>query len=100
MDDTQVRFCTHIKGKGSWFLPFDKGYSDGAGNPPNPAGLATDTFAIIIDEAHSSQGGRTSAKMNMALSPKENSVVYSNPSDDMRMAAEPKAEYVTSSEAS
>ena len=25
-------------------------------------------FAIIIDEAHSSQGGRTSAKMNMALS--------------------------------
>lgn len=26
-------------------------------------------FAIIIDEAHSSQGGRTAAKMNMALSP-------------------------------
>jgi len=26
-------------------------------------------FAIIIDEAHSSQGGRTSAKMNIALSP-------------------------------
>ena len=26
------------------------------------------TFAIIIDEAHSSQGGRTSAKMNIALS--------------------------------
>jgi len=25
-------------------------------------------FAIIIDEAHSSQGGRTSAKMNIALS--------------------------------
>jgi type I restriction enzyme R subunit len=25
------------------------------------------TFAIIIDEAHSSQGGRTSAKMNIAL---------------------------------
>ena len=25
-------------------------------------------FAIIIDEAHSSQGGRTAAKMNMALS--------------------------------
>ena len=28
------------------------------------------TFAIIIDEAHSSQGGRTAAKMNMALSAK------------------------------
>jgi type I restriction enzyme R subunit len=25
------------------------------------------TFAIIIDDAHSSQGGRTSAKMNIAL---------------------------------
>jgi len=42
VDDHEVRFCTHIKGKGSWFLPFDKGYNDGAGNPPNPAGLATD----------------------------------------------------------
>ena len=28
-------------------------------------------FAIIIDEAHSSQGGRTAAKMNMALSHQE-----------------------------
>jgi type I restriction enzyme R subunit len=42
VDDHEVRFCTHLKGKGSWFLPFDKGYNNGAGNPPNPAGLATD----------------------------------------------------------
>jgi type I restriction enzyme R subunit len=42
VDDTQVRFCTHLKGKDSWFLPFNKGYNDGAGNPPNPHGLATD----------------------------------------------------------
>ncbi len=42
VDDHEVRFCTHLKGTGSWFLPFDKGYNDGAGNPPNPAGLATD----------------------------------------------------------
>lgn len=42
VDDHEVRFCTHLKGKGSWFLPFNKGYNDGAGNPPNPAGLATD----------------------------------------------------------
>lgn len=42
IDDHEVRFCTHLKGKGSWFMPFDKGYNDGAGNPPNPAGLATD----------------------------------------------------------
>jgi len=42
VDDHEVRFCTHLKGKDSWFLPFNKGYNDGAGNPPNPHGLATD----------------------------------------------------------
>ncbi|KJS02701.1 MAG: DEAD/DEAH box helicase [Desulfobulbaceae bacterium BRH_c16a] len=42
VDDHEIRFCTHLKGKGSWFLPFDKGCNDGAGNPPNPAGIATD----------------------------------------------------------
>ncbi|OPY17187.1 MAG: Type-1 restriction enzyme R protein [Syntrophus sp. PtaB.Bin075] len=42
VDDHEVRFCTHLKGKGSWFLPFNKGYNDGAGNPPNPYGLSTD----------------------------------------------------------
>ncbi len=42
VDDHEVRFCTHLKGKGSWFLPFNQGYNDGAGNPPNPDGLKTD----------------------------------------------------------
>ena len=42
VDDHEVRFCTHLQGKNSWFLPFNKGYNDGAGNPPNPTGLATD----------------------------------------------------------
>ncbi|MFZ2493482.1 MAG: type I restriction endonuclease subunit R [Thermoanaerobaculia bacterium] len=42
VDDHEVRFCTHLKGKGSWFLPFNKGWNDGAGNPPNPNGLKTD----------------------------------------------------------
>jgi type I restriction enzyme R subunit len=42
VDDHEAQFCTHLKGKASWFLPFNKGYNDGAGNPPNPAGLATD----------------------------------------------------------
>ena len=40
--DTEVRFCTHLKGKASWFLPFNLGWNDGAGNPPNPQGLKTD----------------------------------------------------------
>jgi type I restriction enzyme R subunit len=42
VDDTQVMFCTQLKGKDSWFLPFNKGWNDGAGNPPNPGGLKTD----------------------------------------------------------
>jgi type I restriction enzyme R subunit len=41
VDDHEVRFCTHLKGKSSWFLPFNQGWSDGAGNPPNPDGLKT-----------------------------------------------------------
>jgi type I restriction enzyme R subunit len=42
MDDKEARFCTHLKGKSSWFLPFNQGWNDGAGNPPNPAGMMTD----------------------------------------------------------
>jgi type I restriction enzyme R subunit len=42
VDDQEVRFCTELKGNGSWFLPFNKGYNDGAGNPPNPNGIKTD----------------------------------------------------------
>ncbi len=42
VDDQEVRFCTHLKGKASWFLPFNQGWNDGAGNPPNPNGLKTD----------------------------------------------------------
>jgi type I restriction enzyme R subunit len=42
VDDAEVRFCTHVNGKSTWFLPFNKGRNDGAGNPPNPDGLKTD----------------------------------------------------------
>lgn len=42
VDEHEVRFCTHLKGKASWFLPFNQGWNDGAGNPPNPNGLKTD----------------------------------------------------------
>ena len=42
VDDHEVKFCTHLDGKASWFLPFNKGWNDGAGNPPNPNGLKTD----------------------------------------------------------
>jgi type I restriction enzyme R subunit len=47
VDDAKVAMCTALKGskgmaKDSWFLPFDQGWNDGAGNPPNPDGLKTD----------------------------------------------------------
>lgn len=42
VDDHEVRMCTHLKGKASWFLPFNLGWNDGAGNPPNSHGLKTD----------------------------------------------------------
>ena len=42
LDDQEVRFCTHLTGKDSWFLPFNLGWNDGAGNPPNPNGIKTD----------------------------------------------------------
>jgi type I restriction enzyme R subunit len=47
MDDHEVRMCTALKGpkgtaKDSWFLPFDQGWDQGAGNPPNPYGIKTD----------------------------------------------------------
>ena len=41
-DESEVRFCTHLKGKASWFLPFNLGWNDGAGNPPNPGEIKTD----------------------------------------------------------
>ena len=42
VDDQEVRMCTHLKGKDSWFLPFNQGCNDGAGNPPNESGIKTD----------------------------------------------------------
>lgn len=42
VDDAEVRMCTELKDGKSWFLPFNKGWNDGAGNPPNPDGIKTD----------------------------------------------------------
>ncbi|AIC10912.1 type I restriction endonuclease subunit R [Xylella fastidiosa] len=42
VDDAGVAFCTELKGKASWFLPFNQGWNSGAGNPPNRDGLKTD----------------------------------------------------------
>ena len=42
VDESEVQFCTHLQGKTSWFLPFNRGWNDGTGNPPNPSGIKTD----------------------------------------------------------
>ncbi|OIJ13555.1 DEAD/DEAH box helicase [Anaerobacillus alkalilacustris] len=52
VDDNEVKMCTELKEKSSWFLPFNKGYNDGAGNPPNPNGIKTDFLwkQILVKE--------------------------------------------------
>ncbi len=42
VDDNEVHMCTRICGEDSYFIPFNKGYKSGAGNPPNPNGVRTD----------------------------------------------------------
>lgn len=42
VDTDQVWMATHLKGESSFFLPFNKGYNNGAGNPPNDKGIKTD----------------------------------------------------------
>lgn len=66
-DTEQVFMCSELKGKASFFIPFNKGLNDGkviepfgAGNPRNPSGLKThyfweevlskDSLANIIDK--------------------------------------------------
>jgi type I restriction enzyme R subunit len=34
VDTETIMMCTRLEGEKSWFLPFNKGYNDGAGNPP------------------------------------------------------------------
>lgn len=41
VDTEEVWMCTQLKKERSYFLPFNKGYNNGAGNPPN-CGIKTD----------------------------------------------------------
>jgi type I restriction enzyme R subunit len=80
VDDCEVRMCTELKGKASWFLPLNKGCNHGAGNPPNPNGLKTEylwkeiltpdgltdileNYAQIVEEKHSRTGRKTRAQV-------------------------------------
>nr|WP_206107662.1 type I restriction endonuclease subunit R [Paludisphaera rhizosphaerae] len=42
VDESEVWMCSQLTGKDSWFLPFNRGWNHGAGNPPNPNGIKTD----------------------------------------------------------
>lgn len=42
VDTEEVWMCTQLKGQKSYFLPFNKGDNNGAGNPNNPNGIKTD----------------------------------------------------------
>ena len=44
VDDATIMYTTKLEGEKSFFIPFNKGWNDGAGNPPNPDGLKTDYF--------------------------------------------------------
>jgi type I restriction enzyme, R subunit len=41
VSDSEVWMTTKLEGKDTYFLPFNKGHNDGAGNPPNPNGAPT-----------------------------------------------------------
>jgi type I restriction enzyme, R subunit len=42
LDDQLVFMTSHLQDKNTNFLPFNKGFNYGAGNPPNPNGIKTD----------------------------------------------------------
>jgi len=42
VDSDTISMTTRVNGKKTTYLPFNKGYMNGAGNPPNPVGRRTD----------------------------------------------------------
>jgi type I restriction enzyme R subunit len=42
VDTEEVWMCTQLKKEKSYFLPFNRGHNNGAGNPPNPNGIKTE----------------------------------------------------------
>lgn len=60
VDTEEVFMTTHVDGKRTYFLPFNKGYNNGKGNPPNPTGhrsaylwediLQKDSLSNIIEQ--------------------------------------------------
>lgn len=70
-DTDEVWMTTKLAGASTWFLPFNKGHNEGAGNPPNPQGHKTaylweevfqpTSLASIIQHFVLLEGDRTAA---------------------------------------
>jgi len=52
VDTEEIWMCTQLKGENSYFLPFNKGNNNGAGNPPN-RGIKTDYLWKEVLTKHS-----------------------------------------------
>ena len=50
IDDNEIKFCTRLEGKKSWFLPFNKGHNGGAGNPQSH-GIKTDLWRYFSKQS-------------------------------------------------
>lgn len=44
LDSNEIHLTTKLDGSNTYFLPFNKGFEKGAGNPPNPDGYKTAYF--------------------------------------------------------
>lgn len=44
LDTEEFWMCTQLKGQNSYFLPFNKGNNNSAGNSNNPNGIKTDYY--------------------------------------------------------
>lgn len=53
MDTDEVYMTTRLKGKDTFFLPFNRGHNHGKGNPPNPTGHKTAYMWEYILTKHS-----------------------------------------------
>ena len=53
VDTDEVFMATKLSGKSTYFLPFNKGYNEGEGNPPNPNGFKTAYLWEEVFQKHS-----------------------------------------------
>lgn len=53
LDTEEVYMTSHLNGKGTFFLPFNKGHNNGKGNPLNPSGHKTAYLWEEVLQRHS-----------------------------------------------